>query len=130
MTAAPVDARTRGLSGFASKSCCRLTTLAWTGAEVETRARLGVGGGGRLYVRLGAASLAAKRIWNREHVRVVPCTPAGRATGPAIEGCARILSHGEDESARRALARDREPDGYVLYAEVLPARPKSVGRAS
>jgi hypothetical protein len=79
-----------------SASRCRLTTFAWTGAEVETRARLGFRDG-RLYLRLGVANPALERIWNRESVRVVPCTTTGRPTGPVVEGRARVLAADEDE---------------------------------
>jgi PPOX class probable F420-dependent enzyme len=75
---------------------CRLTTFAWTGAEVETSARLGLADG-RLYVRLAATSPALERIWNTASVRVVPCTRTGRPTGPVIEGRARVLAAQEDE---------------------------------
>jgi hypothetical protein len=95
-------------SGVLPKSagCCLLITFAWTGAEVESRARLDVGDR-RLYLRLAATSPALERIWNREGVRIVPCTSMGRPTGPAVEGRARVLAAGDDED---------------LLVEVVPAR--------
>jgi PPOX class probable F420-dependent enzyme len=106
-------------------SRCRLTTFAWSGAEVETYTRLALGEG-RVYVRLAATSPALERIWNSASVRLVPCTPGGRPTGPAVDGQARVLADGDDAPARRALAGGREwprlsRDEDLLYVEIVPA---------
>jgi hypothetical protein len=110
-------------------SYCRLTTFAWNGAELETRAALGVGEG-RVYVRLPATNPVLECIWNSASARVVPCTPRGRPTGPPVEGEARILCDGEDAPARRALGggpqspsplRRLAHDEDELYVEIVPA---------
>jgi PPOX class probable F420-dependent enzyme len=109
---------------------CRLTTFAWTGAGIETRACF-ASSRDRLYLRLADSSPEVQRIWNRAHVRLVPCTEQGRPTGPALEGDARVLGPGDDEFARQAMGAAPGRSASVLgqqarndelvYVEIVPA---------
>ena len=84
---------------------CRLTTFAWTGVGVETKAGL-TRVGDRLYVRLPVSSAALARIWNLPRVRVVPCAANGRPAGPALEASARLVEASDDDD--------------VLEVEIVP----------
>lgn len=108
-------------------SLCRLTTFAWTGAGIETRTRF-ASTGNKVLLRLAASSAEIQRIWNRTSVRLVPCTPQGRPSGPTIEGDARVLSPDEEDLARQAMGVASGPSDRflrgdeVVYVEVLPIK--------
>lgn len=91
---------------------------------------------GALYARTLAAAGKVKRVLNRADVTVAACRSDGTATGPALDGVARVLADGDPLCAvadalldkkygerRRRLTRARAPDVRMVYIEVRPAAP-------
>jgi uncharacterized protein len=60
--------------------------------------------GDRAYFRTYDASGKYKRLRNFPQVRLAPSTFRGKATGPAVEGRARVLGGAEADHARELLA--------------------------
>jgi uncharacterized protein len=92
-----------------------LTTFRRDGTPVGTPVSVAVDGG-RGYIRSPGNAWKVRRLRNDPHVEVAPCTPRGRATGPAMTAVARRL---DGEEARRAadLLRRNHP---VLQGVLVP----------
>jgi PPOX class probable F420-dependent enzyme len=71
---------------------------------------------GHLYFRSWNTAAKTKRLRNFPEVRVAPCTLAGKPTGNAMSGHARLLA-GTDAARARRLLRRRFP---VLHGVVVP----------
>lgn len=58
---------------------------------------------GKLYVRTQADSGKVKRTRNNGRVELAPSTVRGKTVGPTTEGEARVLGHGEENLAGKAM---------------------------
>jgi uncharacterized protein len=70
----------------------------------------------RAYFRTYNASGKYKRLRNFPQVRLAPSTFRGKATGPAVEGHARVLDGAEADHARELLAA-RFP---IFHGKLVP----------
>jgi len=96
---------------------CQLDTFRRNGAVVRTPVWFALDGD-RLYVKTEDPSGKVKRIRRDPHVRVAPCTIAGRELGPAIDAVARILSPSETPHAE-AILRRRYGIGRWLFTVLV-----------
>jgi PPOX class probable F420-dependent enzyme len=94
-----------------------LTTRKRDGTTVGTPVNIALGPDGRAYFRTWSATGKAKRMRNFPQVWIAPCTARGKATGPAREATALLLSGPEAALAARALAA-KYP---VLQGLLVPA---------
>lgn len=69
---------------------------------------------GHLLVETDADSYKVRRIRRDPHVRIAPCTAAGRVRGEAVDADAEILPESERERAEGLLARKYRVDRVVV----------------
>jgi len=81
-----------------------LTSYKRDGTPIGTPVNLAVDGG-RAYFRSYNKAWKTKRIKNNPEVAIAPSTVRGRATGPALQAKARLLSGEEDVHARAVIAK-------------------------
>ena len=79
-----------------------LTTFRKTGVPVRTPVWFAENDS-KLYLFTNPKSGKVKRIRNNPRVQVASCTMRGSVTGPEFEASARIMSHFEEENARRVM---------------------------
>src|SRR4051794_16706145 len=82
-----------------------LTTFRKSGQGVPTAVWYALGDEGRVYFFTGPETGKAKRIQNNPHVQVAPSTARGKATGPAVDATARLLSADEARLAREKIQK-------------------------
>jgi PPOX class probable F420-dependent enzyme len=92
------------LEPFVRQWAVLLTTYKRDGTPVGTAVNIVVEGD-HAYFRTWDTAWKFRRILNNPEVEFAPCTPLGRATGPAIRARARVLESEESAHARRLLAR-------------------------
>lgn len=80
-----------------------LTTYKRDGTGVDTPVSLAFGADGRAYFRSYDKAWKTKRLARDPRVEAAPCTLAGKATGPAVPGEARLLDGAQARAAAKAL---------------------------
>lgn len=81
-----------------------LTTFKRDASAVATPVNLAVERD-RSYFRSYSKAWKTKRLGRDPRVELAPCSPRGKARGPAVAGTARLLNGTEEAHARSVLAR-------------------------
>ena len=90
------------LTSLGSAWAVRLTTYRRNGTPVATPVNVAVEGE-RVFFRTFEESGKFKRLRNNTRVEVAPSTATGRATGPAMQATAMLLSGADDARAARLI---------------------------
>jgi uncharacterized protein len=104
------------LEPFKTQRTVSLTTYKRDGTPVATPVSLAVEDD-HAYFRTWDTAWKAKRLRNNPEVEVAPSTAAGKVTGPAIHGRARLLNGDEARHAGKLLAHKNK----VLQRILVPA---------
>ncbi len=92
-----------------------VTTYKRDGTEVPTAVNVVVDAD-HAYFRTWATSGKAKRLRRDSRVLIAPSNGRGKPTGPAVSATARLLSPGEEQPIRDAMAK-KYP---VLQGRIVP----------
>jgi PPOX class probable F420-dependent enzyme len=103
------------LESLAPQGTVLLTTFRRDGTPIGTPVNIAVEGD-HAFIRSWDTAWKTKRMRNNPLVEVAPSTVTGKATGPAIQMQARILSGEESTHAGRLLAR-KHP---ILHGVLVP----------
>lgn len=104
-----------GLEALRGAGTIVLTTYKRDGTPVPTPVSVAFDGD-RAFFRSYDQAWKTKRLRNNARVEIAPATLRGKATGPAVEARATLLTGAEAQVAARALARRHR----LLQAVLVP----------